>query len=262
MTEENAALNDPDQNDAAANSVADTDAATAGLATPPQHIAITMDGNGRWASARGLPRAEGHRRGADAARRTVEAAAKFGVKYLTLYSFSSENWSRPKTEVDDLMGLLRWRLRSEVADMHKQGVRLRVIGDRDRLPRDIAKLVDDAEAMTDANRRITVTMALSYGGRDDLVQAMQRVVRDGLSPDDIDEATITDRLSTAGTPPPDLMIRTGGEMRISNFLLWECAYAEFLFSDVMWPDFGAEALGAAIQSYQSRERRYGGLRAG
>ncbi len=230
--------------------------------TPPQHIAITMDGNGRWASARGLPRAEGHRRGADAARRTVEAAAKFGVKYLTLYSFSSENWSRPKTEVDDLMGLLRWRLRSEVADMHKQGVRLRVIGDRDRLPRDIAKLIDDAEAMTDANRRITVTMALSYGGRDDLVQAVQQVARDGIAPEDIDESAIASRLSTAGTPPPDLMIRTGGEMRISNFLLWECAYSEFLFSDVMWPDFGADELGAAIQSFQGRERRYGGLRAG
>ena len=229
---------------------------------PPQHIAITMDGNGRWASARGLPRAEGHRRGADAARRVVEAAAKFGVKHLTLFSFSSENWSRPKDEVQDLMGILRWRLRSEVADMHKQGVRLRVIGDRARLPTDIAKLIDDAEAMTDANRRITVTMALSYGGRNDLVQAARRMAADGLTPDQIDEAAITERLSTAGSPPPALMIRTGGEMRISNFLLWECAYAEFLFSDVMWPDFGADELAAAIESFQGRERRYGGLRAG
>lgn len=229
---------------------------------PPQHIAITMDGNGRWASARGLPRAEGHRRGADAARRVVEAAAKFGVKHLTLFSFSSENWSRPQDEVQDLMGILRWQLRSEVADMHKQGVRLRVIGDRARLSTDIAKLIDDAEAMTDANRRITVTMALSYGGRNDLVQATKRLVADGLTPDQIDEAAIAERLSTAGSPPPDLMIRTGGEMRISNFLLWECAYAEFLFSDVMWPDFGADELAAAIESFQGRERRYGGLRAG
>ena len=221
-----------------------------------------MDGNGRWASARGLPRAEGHRRGADAARRVVEAAAKFGVKHLTLFSFSSENWSRPQDEVQDLMGILRWRLRSEVADMHQQGVRLRVIGDRARLPTDIAKLIDDAEAMTDANRRITVTMALSYGGRNDLVQAAKRMVADGLTPDQIDEAAIAERLSTAGSPPPDLMIRTGGEMRISNFLLWECAYAEFLFSDVMWPDFGADELAAAIESFQGRERRYGGLRAG
>ena len=230
--------------------------------TLPQHIAITMDGNGRWASARGLPRAEGHRRGADAARRVVEAAAKFGVQHLTLFSFSSENWSRPQDEVQDLMGILRWRLRSEVADMHKQGVRLRVIGDRARLPTDIAKLIDDAEAITDTNRRITVTMALSYGGRNDLVQATKRLVADGLTPDQIDEAAIAERLSTAGSPPPDLMIRTGGEMRISNFLLWECAYAEFLFSDVMWPDFGADELAAAIESFQGRERRYGGLRAG
>ena len=230
--------------------------------TLPQHIAITMDGNGRWASARGLPRAEGHRRGADAARRVVEAAAKFGVQHLTLFSFSSENWSRPQDEVQDLMGILRWQLRSEVADMHKQGVRLRVIGDRARLPTDIAKLIDDAEAITDANRRITVTMALSYGGRNDLVQATKRLVADGLTPDQIDEAAIAERLSTAGSPPPDLMIRTGGEMRISNFLLWECAYAEFLFSDVMWPDFGADELAAAIESFQGRERRYGGLRAG
>jgi undecaprenyl diphosphate synthase len=229
---------------------------------PPQHIAITMDGNGRWASARGLPRAEGHRRGADAARQVVEAAAKFGVKHLTLFSFSSENWSRPQDEVQDLMGILRWRLRSEVADMHKQGVRLRIIGDRARLPTDIAKLIDDAEAMTDGNRRITVTMALSYGGRNDLVQAAKRMAADGLTPDQIDETAIAERLSTAGSPPPDLMIRTGGEMRISNFLLWECAYAEFLFSNVMWPDFGADELAAAIESFQGRERRYGGLRAG
>ena len=229
---------------------------------PPQHIAITMDGNGRWASDRGLPRVEGHRRGADAARRTVEAAAKFGVKHLTLFSFSSENWSRPEDEVQDLMGILRRRLRSEVADMHKQGVRLRVIGDRARLPADIAKLIDDAEAMTDANRRITVTMALSYGGRDDLVRAARRIAADGLTPDQIDETAISARLSTADMPPPDLMIRTGGEMRISNFLLWECAYAELLFSDVMWPDFGDDELAAAIASFHGRERRYGGLRAG
>lgn len=228
----------------------------------PKHIAITMDGNGRWASDLGLPRAEGHRRGADAARRVVEAASQFGVKHLTLFSFSSENWSRPQDEVQDLMGILRWRLRSEVADMQKQGVRLRVIGDRERLPTDIAKLIDDAEAMTDANRSITVTMALSYGGRNDLVQAIKRIAADGLTPDQIDEAAIEARLSTAGLPPPDLMIRTGGEMRISNFLLWECAYAEFLFSDVMWPDFGADDLSAAIESFQGRERRYGGLRAG
>lgn len=228
----------------------------------PRHIAITMDGNGRWASARGLPRKEGHRRGADAARRVVEAATKLGVEYLTLYSFSTENWSRPAEEVSDLMGLLAWKLRSEVADMHEQGVRLRVIGDRRRLPQDVAKLIDKAEALTGDNTRITVTMALSYGARDDLLGAVRRVVEDGVAPDDIDADAIASRLSTAGTPDPDLMIRTGGEQRISNFLLWECAYAEFLFSDVMWPDFGEAELADAIATFAGRERRYGGLRAG
>jgi undecaprenyl diphosphate synthase len=236
--------------------------ALADAPAPPRHVAIIMDGNGRWAAARGLPRGEGHRRGADAARRAVEAATKFGVEHLTLYSFSSENWSRPAEEVSDLMGLLRWRLRSEVAEMHKQGVRLRVIGDRDRLPRDIAELIEQAEALTDANRSITVTMALSYGGRADIVAAARRLVAEGVAADDVDEAALRARLSTAGAPDPDLLIRTGGEQRISNFLLWECAYAEFLFTDVMWPDFGERHLAEAIQAYHGRERRYGGLRAG
>jgi len=231
-------------------------------ARTPRHVAITMDGNGRWASARGLPRAEGHRRGADAARRVVEAAAKHGISHLTLYSFSSENWSRPAEEVADLMGLLAWKLRSEVADMHNQGVRLRVIGDRRRLPENVAGLIEKAEALTRDNDRITVTMALSYGGRADIAEAARRLVADGVPPEDIDEAALAARLSTAGAPDPDLMIRTGGEMRISNFLLWECAYAEFVFSDVMWPDFGEAELLDAIRAYQGRERRYGGLRAG
>lgn len=229
---------------------------------PPRHIAITMDGNGRWASARGLPRKEGHRRGADAARRAVEAAGKLGVKYLTLYSFSSENWSRPAEEVSDLMSLLAWKLRSEVAELHKQGACLKVIGDRRRLPGDVAELIEKAEALTAANERIVVTMALSYGGRADLVEAARRLAAEGLKPEEIDEAAIAARLSTAGTPDPDLVIRTGGEQRISNFLLWECAYAEFLFSDVMWPDFGEAQLADAIAAYNGRERRYGGLRAG
>ena len=229
---------------------------------PPRHIAIIMDGNGRWASARGLPRAEGHRRGADAARRVVEAAAKHGVQYLTLYSFSSENWSRPAEEVDDLMGLLRWRLRSEVADMHKQGVRLKVIGERERLPSDIARLINDAEAMTAENDRITVIMALSYGGRGDIVNAVRRVVMDGVPATDIDEAVIQGRLSTDGVPDPDLLIRTGGEQRISNFLLWECAYAEFYFSNAMWPEFDEAHLLEAVAAFHNRERRFGGLKAG
>lgn len=228
----------------------------------PRHIAIIMDGNGRWAAARGLPRKEGHRRGADAARRTVEAAVKLGVEYLTLYSFSSENWSRPAEEVSDLMGLLAWKLRSEVADMHKQGVRLRVIGDRRRLPQDVAVLIEKAEALTADNRRITVTIALSYGGRDDLVAAARQLVEEGVPAAAIDDAAFASRLSTAGVPDPDLLIRTGGEQRVSNFLLWECAYSELLFSDVMWPDFGETELADAIAAFAGRERRFGGLRAG
>ncbi len=228
----------------------------------PRHVAIIMDGNGRWASARGLPRAEGHRRGAETVRQTVEAAAKCGIEYLTLYSFSSENWSRPAEEVSDLMGLLAWKLRSEVADMHRQGVRLRVIGDRQRLPRDVAELIGKAEALTAENTRIVVTMALSYGGRDDLVSAARRLIEDGVAPEDVDAAALAARLSTAGAPDPDLLIRTGGEQRISNFLLWECAYAEFVFTNAMWPDFGEAELANAIAAFHGRERRYGGLRAG
>lgn len=231
-------------------------------AAPPRHIAITMDGNGRWASARGLPRKEGHRRGAEAARAAVEAATKLGVEYLTLYSFSSENWSRPAEEVSDLMGLLAWKLRSDVAEMHKQGVRLNVIGERSRLPRDVAGLIEKAEALTRDNTRITVTIALSYGARDDMLAAARKLVEDGVAPGDIDEAAFASRLSTAGLPDPDLMIRTGGEQRVSNFLLWECAYAEFLFSDVMWPDFGEAELADAVAAFAGRERRFGGLRTG
>lgn len=230
--------------------------------TPPRHIAIIMDGNGRWAAARGLPRKEGHRRGADAARAIVEAATKFGVAQLTLYSFSSENWSRPADEVSDLMGILAWKLRSDVAEMHKQGVRLRIIGDRRRLPQDIAGLIGKAESLTAANTRITVVIALSYGGRDDLVAAARRLVEDRVAPEDIDAAALASRLSTADMPEPDLLIRTGGEQRISNFLLWESAYSELYFSDVMWPDFGEAELGQAIAAFNNRERRFGGLRVG
>lgn len=230
--------------------------------TPPRHIAIIMDGNGRWASARGLPRNEGHRRGAEAARAIVEAATKFGVEQITLYSFSSENWSRPADEVSDLMGILAWKLRSDVAKMHKEGVRLRVIGDRQRLPEDIVGLIEKAEILTAANTRITVVIALSYGARDDLVAAARRLVEDRVPAGEIDDAAFAARLSTGDMPDPDLLIRTGGEQRISNFLLWECAYAELFFSDVMWPDFGEAELGDAIAAFNNRERRFGGLRVG
>ena len=228
---------------------------------PPRHVAIIMDGNGRWAAARGLPRTQGHRRGADAVRRTVEAAAKLGIEYLTLFGFSSENWNRPAAEVSDLMGLLRRYLQSEIAELHRNGARLRVIGDRRRLAADIVRLIEDAEARTANNTRINVTVALSYGGRQEIAGAARRLaaeVAEGrLDLEDIDEQTFSARLLTYGLPDPDLLIRTSGEQRISNFLLWQCAYSELVFSSTYWPDFGEDDLEAALRDFQNRERRYG-----
>lgn len=233
----------------------------ADLPPPPVHVAIIMDGNGRWAKARGLPRTAGHKRGAEAVRRIVESARELGISYLTLYAFSSENWKRPAGEVTDLMGLLRLYLRSEVANMHKNGIRLKVIGDRSRLGPDIVALIEDSEAKTAANTALTLVLALSYGGRQELVAAARRVAVDvaagRLDPDAIDEAAIEGRLFTAGIPDPDLVIRTSGEKRISNFLLWQCAYAELVFLDVLWPDFGRADLEGAIRDFHRRERRYG-----
>lgn len=225
------------------------------LPPPPRHVAIIMDGNGRWARSRGLPRTAGHKRGADAVRRTVEAARTMGVSYLTLYAFSSENWKRPETEISDLMGLLRLYLRNELRTMLKNGVRLRVIGDRTRLAPDIISLVEETEEMTKDHTAMTLLLALSYGGRQDILQAAQRLVRDGVT--DVTEAALSERLWTAGCPDPDLLIRTSGEQRISNFLLWQCAYAEFVFQDVLWPDYGSEYLQAAIAEFHRRERRFG-----
>ncbi len=227
----------------------------------PAHIAIIMDGNGRWAKARGLPRTAGHRAGAQSVRRTVAAAIELGVSYLTLYGFSSENWKRPMSEVEDLMGLLRRHLQSEIAEMHKERIRLRVIGDRARLPADIARLIADAEKRTSAGDRLTVTMAISYGGRQDIVEAARylaaEVAAGRLSPEAIDEQVFARSLSTDGIPDPDLVIRTSGEKRISNFLLWQSAYSEFVFADKLWPDFGKDDLAAAIEEFQRRDRRYG-----
>jgi undecaprenyl diphosphate synthase len=220
-----------------------------------------MDGNGRWARARGLPRIAGHRRGAEAVRRTVTAAAEIGVPYLTLFGFSSENWKRPLTEVDDLMGLLRHYLRGEIAELHGKGVRLRVIGDTARFAPDIVAMIDHAEALTRDNRRINLTIALSYGGRAELVAAARAIAAEArsgsLDPEAIDEALISRHLFTAGLPDPDLLIRTSGEQRISNFLLWQCAYAELVFTKTLWPDFGRADLEQAIADYSGRERRYG-----
>lgn len=227
----------------------------------PRHIGIIMDGNGRWAEARGLPRTVGHRKGIEAVRAIVQAAPDLGIPYLTLYGFSLENWSRPLLEINELMGLLRHYLRSELAELHKNGVRLRTIGDLSRLPEDIRALVHNAEVTTQGNNRLNLTIALSYGGRQEIVMAAQRLAKavaaGHLSPDAIDETTIEAALSTADLPDPDLIIRTSGEKRISNFLLWQSAYAEMVFVDTLWPEFGREELKAAIREYQQRERRYG-----
>jgi undecaprenyl diphosphate synthase len=227
----------------------------------PRHIAIIMDGNGRWAQARGLPRIAGHRRGAEAVRRTVSAAAEIGIPYLTLFGFSSENWKRPLDEVDDLMGLLRHYLRGEIAELHRNGVRLRVIGDLDRLAPDIVTMIANAETLTRDNSAINLTIALSYGGRAEIVSAVRAIAAKSasgrLSPDAIDEELISRHLFTADIPDPDLLIRTSGEMRISNFLLWQCAYAELMFTKALWPDFGRSDLEQAIADFGGRERRYG-----
>ncbi|HYZ39949.1 MAG TPA: isoprenyl transferase [Stellaceae bacterium] len=227
----------------------------------PRHIAIIMDGNGRWARARGLPRIAGHRHGAEAARRAVIAAAELGVPYLTLFGFSSENWKRPSAEIQDLMGLLRHYLRGEIAELHSNGVSLKVIGDLSRLEPDIIGLIEHAEAMTRDNTRITVTIALSYGGRAEIVAAVraiaEQVAAGLLAREAIDEACFARHLFTADLPDPDLLIRTSGEQRISNFLLWQSAYCEFVFTKTLWPDFSKRDLEQAIDEFCGRERRYG-----
>lgn len=236
---------------------------TKSSARPPVHVAIIMDGNGRWATARGLPRIAGHKRGAEAVRETVRAAGELGISYLTLFGFSSENWKRPAAEVQDLMGLLRLYLRSEIAELNRNGVRFRVVGDRLRLAADTNLLIDEAEATTASNTGLTLTLALSYGGRQDIVQAARRLSVEAaagrLDPAAIDEELFARHLFTADIPDPDLLIRTSGEMRISNFLLWQCAYAELAFLDVLWPDFTKDHLERALNDFQGRERRWGGI---
>lgn len=227
----------------------------------PTHVAIIMDGNGRWAQARGKIRSAGHRAGAESVRRALEACLEQGIKYLTLFSFSSENWSRPKSEIADLMGLLRIYLKKEVTTLCEKGIRLRVIGDRSRLAPDIVEAIVDAEQKTEANTRLTLVLALSYGARDELVMAAKNLaskVADGtLNVDDIDTTAFNNELYTAGIPDPDLLIRTSGEQRISNFLLWQLAYTEFVFIEKHWPDFDAEDMAAAIKEFGRRERRFG-----
>ncbi|HEY1605152.1 MAG TPA: isoprenyl transferase [Allosphingosinicella sp.] len=228
----------------------------------PRHVAIIMDGNGRWAKARGLPRVAGHRQGAEAARAVLRAAGEAGVECLTLYAFSSENWRRPEEEINDLMGLLRFYIGAELNNLHREGVRITVIGDHQAFQPDVARMIDQAIAKTAANTRMTLAIALNYGARAEIAGAVRQLAAKAASgeiaPEAIDEAAVDAALDTAGLPPLDLLIRTSGERRLSNFLLWQAAYAELLFVDTLWPDFDGAALRAALADYAGRERRFGG----
>jgi undecaprenyl diphosphate synthase len=228
----------------------------------PEHVAIIMDGNGRWAQARGLPRFEGHRRGVEAVRRSVRSAIEFGIPYLTIYSFSQENWSRPPDEVAMLMGLLKRYIRNDLADLHRNDVKVRVIGQRAGLSADIAALLDEAETLTAANRGLTLIVAFNYGARQEIVEAARLLAREAasgrLDPEAIDADLFSARLDGRDIPDPDLIIRTSGEQRLSNFLLWQAAYAELVFLPIHWPDFDQAAFAAALEQFAARERRYGG----
>ena len=227
----------------------------------PAHVAIIMDGNGRWAASRGLPRVAGHRAGVQAVRRTIEAARKYGVRWLTLYAFSSENWRRPAAEVSDLTGLLRRFVKSELAELGREGVRMRFIGDRGRFDKDLQAELARAEVATATNTKLNLIVALSYGARDEIVAAAKAAVEAALAgrldPADLNEDSFANLLQTSGIPDPDLILRTSGELRLSNFLLWQSAYAELIFPDVLWPDFSAEDFANALAEYGRRERRFG-----
>ena len=231
----------------------------------PRHVAIIMDGNGRWAAARGLPRVEGHRRGVEALRKTVRAAGEMGIRCLTIFSFSSENWQRPASEVRDLMGLLRRFIRNDLAELHGNGVCVRVIGERDNLDPDIRRLLEEAEELTRGNDALTLVVAFNYGARDEIARAVRRIAQDvasgAVKPEAVTEDMIGRHLDAPDLSDPDLIIRTSGEQRLSNFLLWQAAYSELVFSPVYWPDFDRATLEAAIEEYRRRERRFGGLAA-
>lgn len=231
----------------------------------PRHVAIIMDGNGRWAARRGLPRSAGHKAGVDALRRAVKAAADFGIEYLTIYSFSSENWSRPAAEVSFLLDLLRRFIRQDVAELHSSGVKITVVGSRADLEPGIVSLLDDAERLTRENSKLNLVVAFNYGSRQEIGRAMSAIARKiesgEISTADISPELISLNLDTAGIPDPDLLIRTGGEQRISNFLLWQCAYTEFVFVDEFWPDFTHEIFARALDEFRLRDRRFGGIEA-
>jgi len=229
----------------------------------PRHVAIIMDGNGRWAAARGLPRGEGHRRGVEALRKTIRAAGEMGIKFVTIFSFSAENWTRPANEIHELMGLLRRFVRNDLVDLHKSNVRVRVIGEREGLDPDIGRLLVEAEELTRKNDGLTLVVAFNYGARQEMTRATRRiaeqVAQGRIKPSDITMGDVARALDAPEIPDPDLVIRTSGEQRLSNFLLWQSAYSELVFVPTYWPDFDRSALETAIREYQQRERRFGGL---
>jgi undecaprenyl diphosphate synthase len=229
----------------------------------PRHVAIIMDGNGRWAAARGLPRVEGHRRGVEALRKTVRAAYELGISILTIFSFSSENWSRPASEISDLLGLLRRFIRNDLVELHNSNIRVRVIGERDDLARDIRALLEEAEELTRNNDGLNLVVAFNYGARQEIARAAKRVALEvaagRLAPNDVTPELLAKHLDAPDIPDPDVIIRTSGEQRLSNFLLWQAAYSELVFVPVYWPDFDRIALEGAIAEYRRRERRFGGL---
>jgi undecaprenyl diphosphate synthase len=245
-----------------AEAEAPTTAPTAAFGAP-RHVAIIMDGNGRWAAARGLPRSEGHRRGVEALRKTVRAAGELGIAVLTIFSFSSENWLRPPAEIRELMGLLRRFIRHDLAELHGNNVKVRVIGDREGLDPDIRRLLEEAEELTRQNDGLILVVAFNYGARQEIARATRRIVEDvargAITPEAITAELIASHLDAPDLPDPDVIIRTSGEQRLSNFLLWQAAYSELVFVPIYWPDFDRSALETALAEYRRRERRFGGL---
>ncbi|MBN1138827.1 MAG: di-trans,poly-cis-decaprenylcistransferase [Anaerolineae bacterium] len=230
------------------------------LGQVPRHVAIIMDGNGRWATARGLPRLAGHRAGTENLRPILRACVEFGIEILTIWAFSTENWRRPEKEVKGLLRILQEMIRRETKELHKEGVQMRHLGHLDRLPERLQKQVCDAIELTKNNTRIVLNVAFDYGGRDEIVHAVQQIIRDGIPADQVDEALLSRYMYTAGQPDPDLIIRTSGEMRTSGFMLWQSAYAEYYVTPSFWPDFGRDELCRALAAYGQRDRRFGGIR--
>lgn len=230
------------------------------LAVVPRHVAIIMDGNGRWAKARGLPRLAGHRAGTENIRPVLEASVEFGIEILTIWAFSTENWTRPETEVKGLLRILQQMIRRELQELHKQGVQLRHVGRLDRLPIRLQNQVRQAIELTRNNRRIVLNVAFDYGGRAEIVQAVQRIIHDDIPAEEVNEELLSGYMYTAGQPDPDLIIRTGGELRTSGFMLWQSAYSEYYITPTFWPDFGREELYQALVAFSQRDRRFGGIR--